>query len=1520
MKDLDHFVKLGKKEFNLEGAELQKWATEQFDKAIAAYEAEKKAEREHELKSKEAEREHELKMKELELELLRENSIRADSTSPIGSQTSCNRLPRTPAFKFSCFNEKVDDLDSWFSLFEKQCAAFGVADNDRTGHLLGLFTGKYRDTLLTFDVSDSYSYVRDNFLSTYNLTQNGYREKFFKLKPNSGESITAYIQRLQACFDKWVSLSKIDLSFDSVRDLIITHQIFESCHPEFIRFILEREINNTNDIKDKAGGFFQAHPDVPLCKPRDTYLGVNSTFKGNFKPSWNHDSGSRSEVHRGKFKHGDRWDRDTWKHGSRGLGQGNYKACLLCNKHDHVYKDCPIKREPCKYCNIPGHHAAQCYKLNNNTKKSNIPPGKSSNFEFSSQSLSIPTYGDIDRNRTPWRDQHIYTGLVFHGKDNRSVTVLRDTGSAVHAAHANIINDMDYLGKSQDIVTFGGKKETFRLAKLQVDTPFITGEIIVCVLDNYPEKFRYFDVLIGNGGTLGSPIALDPSPEVINSWYFNKGANGDDSNSDHPAPCHQVTTRSHSIENENGILDYKCLDFNISSAELASMQRNDSSLSAIFKLVGAPPKIYSKGRKSSKCSFELRNCVLVRIYSSSDQERVQILVPSSLRARILSLAHDKPFGAHMGINRTLFRLLLSFYWPGVSGDVRKFCKSCDTCLKMKPKGKTPKVPLQTSQAFDKPFHKCAIDLIGPLPMTERKNRFVLTLIDYTTRWVEAVPLKDTSTSAVADELLNMFARFGLPTILLSDGGTQFTSSQMEEILRLLGINHPVSTPYHPQSNGLCERANATIKSMIKKLSFDNPTAWDKLLQCALFAYREVPQETTGFAPFELVYGSIPRGPLTLLRDSWLNQDLGTNGFSNFDYVNNLRKKIEYSCGIAKERSESQMNNSRIRSTGKYKHRSFQVGDQVLLSLPTTNSKFTNKWKGPFPIVKICPNSEVNYVIDINGKHKTFHVDLLQEYTSRPKNLTPDYLDDEPVESNFFDGLENESLSANDSTVDDLMSSAVSLILDDPDPIDAEGSNNFSQIVLPELKQKESVLDVTINPNLDQRSRSQLHEIIQSYAGIFSDIPSKTNCITHKIKLSSDVPIVLKPYPLPFTSEQVIRDEINFMLRNDVIETSDSPYSSPIVLVKKKDGSVRFCIDFRALNAITIGDACPIPDHDKIMASMCKAKYFTKLDLTKGYWQIEIDEQSRQFTAFQAAGELYQFKRMAFGLKNAPMTFNRLMNRLLGHRSDVVFFFDDVTIFHCDWDEHIKALHEVFEIFRSNNLTIKPSKTEIAFHEIQFLGHMIGGGVLRPMSDNVGKILSIKIPKTKKQVRGIIGLINFYSKFVKNLADLLAPLHELTRKGCPEKIVWTEQCQSCLDRIQTIISSEPVLIVPDVNDQFFVQTDASGDGIGCTLLQRRDGLLKPCRFHSRKLLPREANYSVIERECLAIVWALQKLARFLIGNKFVLQTDHASLQHIQKGRTINARVTRWFLTLQQFDFSVEHIKGTENVIADYLSRA
>ena len=498
-------------------------------------------------------------------------------------------------------------------------------------------------------------------------------------------------------------------------------------------------------------------------------------------------------------------------------------------------------------------------------------------------------------------------------------------------------------------------------------------------------------------------------------------------------------------------------------------------------------------------------------------------------------------------------------------------------------------------------------------------------------------------------------------------------------------------------------------------------------------------------------------------------------------------------------------------------------------------------------------------------------------------------------------------------------SAVSVINDIPDPIEPGDSCSLTEIICPVLKQKESVLDISINPNLNSSQKTEIHGLVDSFSDIFSDLPAKTNAIKHTIKVSSKEPVKLKPYPLPFSSEQVVREEVNNMLLNYVIEPSDSPYSSPIVLVKKKDGSIRFCIDFRKLNSITIGDACPIPDHDHIMLKMHKAMFFTKLDMTKGYWQIEIAESDRHFTAFQAAGELYQFKRMAFGLKNAPMTFNRLMNRLIGQRTDTSFFFDDIIVFHSDWNSHVQALHEIFNNFKNNSLTVKPSKTEIAFPEIQFLGHTIGKGLLKPISENIGKILSIQIPKTKKQVRGIIGLVNFYAKFVPNIADLLSPLHELTKKGQPERVMWGEECQASLGRIQKVISSEPALIVPDIDGLFFVQTDASGSGLGCVLLQMREGSLRPCRFHSRKLLPRETRYAVIEREALAIVWGLQKLSRFLLGTEFVLQTDHAPLTCITGGRTQNARLTRWALILQQFNFKIEYIKGVRNNVADYLSR-
>ena len=315
----------------------------------------------------------------------------------------------------------------------------------------------------------------------------------------------------------------------------------------------------------------------------------------------------------------------------------------------------------------------------------------------------------------------------------------------------------------------------------------------------------------------------------------------------------------------------------------------------------------------------------------------------------------------------------------------------------------------------------------------------------------------------------------------------------------------------------------------------------------------------------------------------------------------------------------------------------------------------------------------------------------------------------------------------------------------------------------------------------------------------------------------------------------------------------------------------------------------------------------------------MSEESRKYTAFVTDRGLYEFIRMPFGLSNCPATFHKLMSKLLGHRHDCIYFFDDVVLFHNNIIDHVKALDEIFNIFYEHGLTIRPSKTDIAFATVQFLGFIVGQGKLLPNNDNIKKILNIKKPTTKKHVRAIIGLVNFYSKFIPHIATLLAPLSDLIVKGKSAHIRWTEDCQKSIKIIQEIINDKATLILPNPNDTFYVQTDASDTGIGGVLLQKRDGILRPCLFVARKLLARERKYATIEKEGLAIVWTVAKLSRYLIGTNFVIFTDHKALQFMGSARSKNSRILRWSLSMEQFQYTIKHIPGSLNILADYISR-
>ncbi|GFO24950.1 retrovirus-related pol polyprotein from transposon 297 [Plakobranchus ocellatus] len=335
--------------------------------------------------------------------------------------------------------------------------------------------------------------------------------------------------------------------------------------------------------------------------------------------------------------------------------------------------------------------------------------------------------------------------------------------------------------------------------------------------------------------------------------------------------------------------------------------------------------------------------------------------------------------------------------------------------------------------------------------------------------------------------------------------------------------------------------------------------------------------------------------------------------------------------------------------------------------------------------------------------------------------------------------------------------------------------------------------------------------------------------------------------------------------------------------------------------------------------MSKSEIFSTCDLAKAYWQIPLEENSKKFTAFQTPLGLMQWTRMPFGLITAPATFCRLMRLVIGDRQNFLSYFDDTMTHTRSWSGHLTALRTLFSLLRQHGLHANPAKLSIGFSKTEFLGHMISHGTLAPVQDKVSKLINLTVPTTKKQVRSFMGMLNYYRAFIPDFASIAAPLTTLLRKGSPEKVSWNQSCQQSFDTIKDLLSSDPILIIPDINEQFVVRSDASDTGLGAVLLQERNQHLMPCRYASRRLSPRECNYDVIERECLAIIFAVRQFSKFLAFRTFVLQTDHKPLSFLKAGAPKNSRLMRWAISLQEYSFHIVPIPGNENVQADALSR-
>ncbi|XP_048357553.1 uncharacterized protein LOC125435398 [Sphaerodactylus townsendi] len=1109
-----------------------------------------------------------------------------------------------------------EDPSIYLANFEKAAMQWGIAEAQYMAYLCSILTGELAAIYHSMPRADGGVTFKDfkaTVLKRFKLGADHFRKQFRVLSPQQCKTYSEYVMKMSEMGRRWVEEAKAG-DFESLFQLLVLDQLYSKLPKELKCLVKDKRPKNATEASEIADELVLNREGLDW---RTSQLGREG--KG-FQRGGKAESQPKREGAAAPAEVKKAPDSVNWS-------QPQVRKCFICEGTDHLRAACPQLQ----------------------VKTSKPPPKAPTSPKVKEERVAAVNHECLFTTMEPAEAWGDYVEPVR--LRDQLVLGYADTGSSVTLVRADLVSESDILpNASFKIQGIGGSPLTVPVARMPVEWRGLVGLTEMGVMKDQP-----YPVLIGRD-LLGGQYSVNvvTRSQTLSGW----GEKGVSEETRTPPARGEVGTPGTTgeggaqitqegegkpiSETEGGVsqkavrggssppTQLEAVDLSgkeeylscsggvqtggtevtgrggsspqvqqeaegFKEAELEGAEDSFGSEEQIAECLGAPEGFL----KEVQCDPSLEHLRQVAIdqeveFSEALSEQVvwkqgrlyrlwlpqgrqvtgdairQLVVPRKYRRRLMELAHDIPCAGHLGINKTRQRLLLNFYWPKLAQDVRAYCNSCPICQRVGKSGCKAKAPSQPLPIMGEAFQRVGIDIVGPFPKpTQRGKRFILTLVDHATRYPEAVPLASTDAPAVAEALVKVFCQLGFPTEILTDRGRNFLSELMECLWKCCGVKHLKTTAYHPQSNGLTERFNGTLKGMLRTYVDSHPQDWDEKLPQLLFAYREVPQESTGFSPFELMFGRSVRGPLDLVKERW-EEKIPKAKKSVVDYVLSFRERLKDMMSVVQENLAKAQATQSSWYDKTARSRTFELGDKVMVFLPLRSDKLKAAWEGPHVIVDRLDDVTYAVALERSGKKtKVVHVNMLKPYLER-----------------------------------------------------------------------RMVLNVT----------------------------------------------------------------------------------------RREEGDEE-------------------PD---------------------------------------------------FG----------------------------------------------------------------------------------------------------------------------TIAD---PLSSLTKKSLPDKVVWTPVCQAAFEQLKQALVSLPVLKAPDFDRRFFVATDASDSGIGAVLMQEWEGTRHPIAYLSRKLIPREKNLSSVQKECLAIVWALDKLRPYLWGQEFTLLTDHSSLQWLQTMKNSNTKLQRWSWRIQEFNMKIEHIAGHNNVVADFLSR-